>query len=118
MDTLENLHRKIESAGELKSIVRTMKAMAASSIGQYELAVNSLDDYYNTIALGINAYFKQENIYTIKENEELKNNTEQVTCAIVFGSDQGLVGQFNDSLTDFVTRSLEHIIRAKKKYGQ
>jgi len=114
MDTLENLHRKIDSAGELKSIVRTMKAMAASSIGQYELAVNSLDDYYNTIALGIYAYFKQENIYTIKENEELKKNTEQVTCAIVFGSDQGLVGQFNDSLAGFVTHSLSTLPEKKE----
>jgi F-type H+-transporting ATPase subunit gamma len=35
-DTTESLRRKISSAGDLQSVVRTMKALAASSIGQYE----------------------------------------------------------------------------------
>ena len=33
-ETMESLRRKISSAGDLQSVVRTMKAMAASSIGQ------------------------------------------------------------------------------------
>ena len=57
MDTLENLRRKLDGAEDLKSVVRTMKAVAASNIGQYELAVNSLGDYYRTLAVGIIAYF-------------------------------------------------------------
>ena len=39
MDTLENLRRKLEGAEDIKSVVRTMKAVAASNIGQYEMAV-------------------------------------------------------------------------------
>jgi alternate F1F0 ATPase F1 subunit gamma len=35
-DTAASLRRKIDSAGDLQSVVRTMKAMAASSIGQYD----------------------------------------------------------------------------------
>ena len=35
-DTTASLRRKIGSAGDLQSVVRTMKALAASSIGQYE----------------------------------------------------------------------------------
>jgi outer membrane biosynthesis protein TonB len=35
-DTIASLRRKISSAGDLQSVVRTMKALAASSIGQYE----------------------------------------------------------------------------------
>ncbi len=42
MDTLESLRRKIDGAEDLKSVVRSMKAMAASNIGQYEAAVDSL----------------------------------------------------------------------------
>ena len=34
---------------------------------------------------------------------------EKVVCAIVFGSDQGLVGQFNDSLAGFVSQSLKDV---------
>jgi F-type H+-transporting ATPase subunit gamma len=46
MDTLESLRRKLDGAEDLKSVVRTMKAVAASNIGQYEMAVSSLGDYY------------------------------------------------------------------------
>lgn len=109
MDTLESLHRKIDGASELKSVVRTMKALAASNIGQYETAVSSLDDYYDTVALGINAYFKEEKIDEIHSKEKNKSNTEKILCAIVFGSDQGLVGQFNDSLVNFVSKSLNSL---------
>lgn len=114
MDTLENIRRKIDGAGELKSVVRTMKAMAASNIGQYEMAVNSLGDYYNTIALGIIAYFRKEKIAVETEKVHVKKNDERTICAIVFGSDQGLVGQFNDSLTDYVSQSL-HSLSGKKE---
>ena len=106
METQESLRRKIEGAKDIKSVVRTMKAMAASNIGQYEKAVDSLGDYYHTVALGIVAYFKEEKIDTIKKKKETKSNTEKTICAVVFGSDQGLVGQFNDSLSDFVSQSL------------
>jgi F-type H+-transporting ATPase subunit gamma len=106
MDTLEGLRRKLEGAEDIKSVVRTMKAVAASNIGQYELAVSSLGDYYHTVTLGIIAYFMAENIDTLIEKKEPKRNEEKLICAIVFGSDQGLVGQFNDSLTDFVFQTL------------
>jgi len=109
MDTLESLRRKLEGAEEIKSVVRTMKAVAASNIGQYETAVASLGVYYHTVVLGIIAYFRQEKIETMNEKKETKRNDEKVIYAIVFGSDQGLVGQFNDSLTDFVSHSLNSL---------
>ena len=34
-DSTASLRRKIRGAGDLQSVVRTMKAVAASSIGQY-----------------------------------------------------------------------------------
>jgi len=43
--TTAGLRRKIDSAGNLQSVVRTMKALAASSIGQYEKSVRALGDY-------------------------------------------------------------------------
>ena len=38
-DSMVSLRRKINSAGDLQSVVRTMKALAASSLGQYEKSV-------------------------------------------------------------------------------
>jgi F-type H+-transporting ATPase subunit gamma len=48
-DTTGSLRRKIGRAGDLQSVVRTMKAVAASSIGQYEYSVLALGDYYHTM---------------------------------------------------------------------
>jgi F-type H+-transporting ATPase subunit gamma len=107
MDTLENLRSKTEGAKDLKSVVSAMKAMAASNIVQYETAVGSLADYFHTIALGIIAYFKAEKIAAINEQTTTKNKPEEVICAIVFGTDQGLVAQFNDSMANFVSTSLK-----------
>ncbi|MEP6648216.1 MAG: F0F1 ATP synthase subunit gamma [Saprospiraceae bacterium] len=109
MDTLENLRSKMEGAKDLKSVVSAMKAMAASNIVQYETAVSSLDDYYHTIALGIVAYFKAEKIEAINEKVIVKKKSEDLICAIVFGSDQGLVAQFNDSMAKFVSSSLNAV---------
>ena len=54
-DTMASLRRQINSAGDLQSVVRTMKALAASSIGQYETSVRALADYYRTVELGLSA---------------------------------------------------------------
>jgi F-type H+-transporting ATPase subunit gamma len=58
-DTTASLSRKISSAGDLQSVVRTMKALAASSIGQYEKSVRALGDYYRTVELGLGACFRE-----------------------------------------------------------
>ena len=58
-DTLANLHRKIGSAADLQSVVRAMKAQAASSLGQYERSVAALGDYARTVELGLGACFRQ-----------------------------------------------------------
>jgi hypothetical protein len=50
---------KDRSAGDLQSVVRTMKAVAASSIGQYEKSVRALADYYRTVELGLGACFRE-----------------------------------------------------------
>lgn len=114
METQESLRRKLNGAQDLKSVVRTMKAVAASNIGQYETAVSSLSDYFRTISLGFIAYFKQNETNSIAETEKPKNNNDKIICAIVFGSDQGLVGQFNDSLAEFVAQSLKELTGKKE----
>lgn len=104
-DSAASLRRKIASAGDLEAVVRTMKAMAASSIGQYEHAVHALDDYYRTIQLGLIACFRQNRPPAGAPNIKERS---AITGAVVFGSDQGLVGQFNELLVDFaVTRLAE-----------
>jgi F-type H+-transporting ATPase subunit gamma len=104
-DSTANLRRKISSAGELQSVVRTMKALAASSIGQYEKSVRALADYYRTVELGLSACFRQSKPATLSVHRKGKTDTGPIG-AIVFGSDQGLVGQFNDVIVDYAVKTL------------
>lgn len=106
-DTAASLRRKIASAGELESVVRTMKAMAASNIGQYENAVRSLDDYYRAVQLGLAACFRQGGSSGAKTRVARKETGE--IGAIVFGSDQGLVGQFNEAMVEFAVDMLKKL---------
>ncbi len=100
-DTTASLRRKITSAGDLQSVVRTMKALAASSVGQYEKSVLALADYYRTVELGLGLCLRQKRPAPEKERTDT-----DVIGAIVFGSDQGLVGQFNDIVTDYAVKTL------------
>ena len=106
-DTAASLRRKIASAGDLESVVRTMKAMAASSIGQYENAVRALDDYYRTVQLGLAASFRQA--APAGSSRPVSKGEAGPTGAVVFGSDQGLVGQFNQVMVEFVVQTLDDL---------
>ncbi len=71
---------------------------------QYERAVDSLDDYYRTVELGLVAWLRQTGaaIYPGGDTRLKKG----ATGTVVFGSDQGLVGQFNETLADFAVNNL------------
>jgi F-type H+-transporting ATPase subunit gamma len=100
-----SLRRKISSAGDLQSVVRTMKTLAASSIGQYETSVRALADYYRTVELGLGACFREGKSKAFRVAG--KGPTGQGAIgAVVFGSDQGLVGQFNDVVADYAIKTL------------
>ena len=104
-DTTESLRRKISSAGDLQSVVRSMKALAASSIGQYEKSVRALADYYRAVELGLGACFREYGLAPTFVEREAPPRAGAIS-AIVFGSDQGLVGQFNDVVAEYVIKTL------------
>jgi F-type H+-transporting ATPase subunit gamma len=104
-DSTANLRRKISSAGDLQSVVRTMKALAASSIGQYEKSVSALGDYYRTVELGLGACFRESEPAAFSVEPKAQTDAGAIG-AVVFGSDQGLVGQFNDVVADFAIKTL------------
>jgi F-type H+-transporting ATPase subunit gamma len=104
-ETTASLRRKINSAGDLQSVVRTMKALAASSIGQYEQSVHALAGYYRTVEMGLSVCFR-ESTPTALWLEGNRRTDEASVGAVVFGSDQGLVGQFNDVVADFAVNTL------------
>jgi F-type H+-transporting ATPase subunit gamma len=101
-DTTAGMRRKIAGAGDLQSVVRTMKAVAASSIGQYEKSVSALADFNRAVELGLGACFRESGPAPLTPERKARG----VIGAVVFGSDQGLVGQFNDVVADFAIKTL------------
>jgi len=104
-DSTAGLARKISSAGDLQSVVRTMKALAAASIGQYDKSVRALGDYYRTVELGLSACFRESRPAAPVLNRQAPADAGAIG-AVVFGSDQGLVGQFNDVVADYAVKTL------------
>ena len=103
-DGIEALRHRIDSTADLQSVVRTMKALSASNIGQYERAVHALEEYNRTVELGLMACLRQPDVPLLVTEPQPAAHV--ATGVIVFGTDQGLVGQFNDLLADYVTHSL------------
>jgi F-type H+-transporting ATPase subunit gamma len=101
---MDILGRKIAAAGDLEGVVRSMKALAASSLGQYERAVRALDDYYRTVELGLSECLRQTG--TEPHEPARRPKVPASVVALVFGSDQGLVGRFNEMLADHVQAAL------------
>ena len=104
-DTTASLRRKINSAGDLQSVVRTMKSLAASSIGQYENSVRALADYYRTVEQGLGACFRDSKPEILIVAGKAQSDPGSIG-AVVFGSDQGLVGRFNEVVVDHALATL------------
>lgn len=96
------LRARIAGAADLQSMARTMKSIAAANIGQFEEAAHALDLYYevvqDSLALCLRAA-PHASARTGKRARQIKAG------AIVFGSDQGLVGQFNEAICARMTAS-------------
>lgn len=89
----EHMRYKMSGMSKLHSVVKTMKILAAANIKQYEQAIIALDDYVRAIELGLSVFFRKSVQEDPIVNEKKENKR---TYLVVFGSDQGLVGQFND----------------------
>jgi F-type H+-transporting ATPase subunit gamma len=105
-DSLAALRRKITGAGDLHAVVRTMKALAASSIGDYERSVLALADYDRMVSLGLGECFRQAQVDPAAAPQPVVAGASHPIGAIVFGSDQGLVGPFNDVIAEYAIATL------------
>ena len=115
MKSLEALTAEIESIQDLQSVVKTMKALAMVSIRQYETAVTALADYNRTVEMGLqillrHRYFSEQPIMI---PQSLTNHKKiQTLGVIIFGSDHGLCGQFNEQIA---TIAIEQIYQKQLK---
>jgi len=102
METLETLKRKIRSAEDLQGVVKTMKALAAVSIRQYERAVESLEDYNRATLLALQVVLQHR-----PEGAVPKPPPTDKLGVVVFGSDQGMCGQLNEQVVRYALAAID-----------
>jgi F-type H+-transporting ATPase subunit gamma len=98
MESLEQLHKQLDSLDELRAIVKTMKALSAASIRQYEQAVDALAGYSQTVERGL--YVVLKDMVSMQSPVRIAGESRRL-AAIVFGSDHGLCGRFNEEITGY-----------------
>ncbi|MGA7953836.1 MAG: F0F1 ATP synthase subunit gamma [Gloeobacterales cyanobacterium] len=104
MPSLEFLQRQISTIQDLQSVVKTMKVLSAASIRQYERAIESLAEYSRTIDLGLQVLLGE---YARTGEGNLRTLTSPIHASskqigvIIFGSDQGMCGQFNEQISRY-----------------
>ena len=95
MILLESLKRQLHSAEQLQSIVHTMRSFAAVNIRQYELAAQASEGYLKTVLKGLEML---RWLHPKKETFASMDSSSRVGV-IVYGSDQGMCGSFNEQIT-------------------
>lgn len=106
MPSAEKLKRQINSTREFQTIVKTMKGMAAVNIHQYEHAVTALHQYHQTLIMGIHIFLiNHPNIL-----RELWIRGQNRLGLVIFGSDQGMCGRFNEQLADVLVQNVDMLL--------
>lgn len=105
METLESLSDALETAGDIQSIVRTMKALSSVSIRQYERAEAAITAYSRTVDLGLTALLRRRRYEGLPfPGPDAVRGREGL---IVIGSDRGLCGGYNDRIVRFATARMD-----------
>ena len=97
--TLEHLKRKNDTLTSIRGIVHTMKTLSAINAAPYEQAAQSIESYHQTLLQGLAAFVYRTGGVSLL-TESVKPNTRLL---VVFGSDHGLCGNYNELLADTVT---------------
>ena len=104
MPGLQAIKKSIHSAENLKAIVSTMKAHASANINQFQNAAKASMEYRHVLDMSLFVVLSEEEEEILTPDEIPKGKA----LHIVFGSDHGLAGRFNERITAF---ALEHISR-------
>jgi len=99
------IRRRLDSARTLETVVGTMKTLASVRIGQYRHAVAALESSNRTIELALQTLLRIH-----PELLEGRGDPERGSlAAVLFGSDRGLCGPFNER----VARHADGLLRAR-----
>lgn len=106
METIEELKRRIQSTEDLQSVVKTMKSLAAVKIRQFQRAVDSLEEFTDTIKMALRIVLRAGPDVFVRERKQVEKD--RIGC-VVFGSDQGMCGQLNDQVVSEAVALMEKL---------
>lgn len=114
METLDNLKKTLDTSKSIKQVVSTMKALSGANIKKYEKIVKVLYAYRSNIELALQALMMYNDV-NINELDFVKNSKDkkEKNLAIIFGSNQGLCGRFNDKMMNFVVDDIKSSDKTK-----
>lgn len=108
-----DVRRQLESAETLGTVVTTMKTLASVRIGQYRRAVKALDASSTTLDLALQAL-----VTLYPELLDAAVGAESTSLAVVvFGSDRGLCGPFNERLARHAQETLRERAQPREPAG-
>ncbi|MHB8792584.1 MAG: F0F1 ATP synthase subunit gamma [Thermoleophilia bacterium] len=124
MQTLEELRRRIDNAGDMQSVVSSMKVLAVVSIRQFEKSLSSLTDYSRAVEMGLQTVLqygppeirRAVDAAATPGTGARRKPTEGAsrtpagngrTIALILGSEQGLSGQFNEQIVTYALETLD-----------
>lgn len=115
MSDLQSIKRSIDSADTLNSIVGTMKALASANILQFQAAAEASEDYRRVLDMSLSVVMRDREDET-EADESPESASLKGTLHIVFGSDYGLAGRFNERIVSFALDEIppaeDHIVVA------
>lgn len=94
--TLETLARRTTSMQGIRSVVHTMKTLSVINSAPYEHAARAIEAYHDTVLEGLHAFVSQSGPVSAAPMD----NAARVI--VVFGSDHGLCGNYNEALAGHV----------------
>ena len=94
--TLEHLSRQNNTLGSIRGIVHTMKTLSAINASPYEHAARSIEAYHQTILQGFATFAHRTGDIALQPADIAQQ------LVVVFGSDHGLCGSYNEILAELV----------------
>ncbi|WP_100640832.1 F0F1 ATP synthase subunit gamma [Marinobacter salexigens] len=107
--TLEALTRHSDTLTSIRGIVHTMKTLSAINAAPYEQAARSIEAYHQTILQGFAAFAYRTAEISLRQEEAREH------LVIVFGSDHGLCGNYNEVLAEVVQQHSQEQTASKQR---
>jgi len=101
--SLETLTRHMAGMESIHSVVHTMKTLSFLNAAPFEQAARAVQDYHQTVLDSLHAFF------VATGGAELPNEPLGRRHIVVFGSDHGLCGTYNEAIAVHIAKDLDGI---------